>query len=1179
MSSPNHPTSDIEDAFSLNFHDYFPATSGNNSLNFSDDFTKYLLATLVFSPLLSPMFDSRDFFPLKEISLKDTKTFESPTLVSSSSSIGSSSPVKSTTPPPDYPFDESIFAELDNSLWIISRPLRGEPNPEEPNEMPPKRTSISEAPAMTQAAIKKLVADSVSAALEAQATHMENTDNTTEPRETLVARNCTYKEFMSCQHFYFNGTEGAVGLIYWFERTKSVFSRSNCTEDCKVKFATCTLTEDALSYAKPIRIEQANNIAWTKLKRLLTNKFQELETLCPAMVPNSKKLIKVFIEGLPRSIEGNVTASKPQTLEGAINITQRLMDHVTNHNSMQETNDHKRKFDDSGNNNNNYPNNHGHNNYSNDHNNNNHSNNRNNNKYQDNRNNNNCNNDHHHQHNRKQETFRTYAATNGCPLCERCTMHHIGPCTVKFWTCNKVVSPMLDSRDFLPPKKISPKDTETFESPTSLSPISSVGSSLPVRMPPKKTSTSAAPAMTQAVIRQLIADRITAALEAQAATMANTNNTNRNTRSRKTLVARKCTYKEFMSCQPFHFNVNKMEDEFYNDLKTYIRRFQDLALLYPNMVPNSEKLMEVFIGGLPRSIEGNFIASKHQTLEEAKTITQRLMEQIEDDDDIEEMDIKWNLALLSMRADRFWKKTGKKITIQEFDVAGFDKSKVECFNCHKMGHFARECRSPKSQDRGKRVRERERERERATRRILRLLESQKLDKDKKGVGFNEYCVIPPPLAQVYLPPKKDLSWMGLLEFVDDTVTDYTRPTPSIDVSKSVSKEQEERWKSNNPSFFEQGGSSGNVFSKPMIKFVKESGCPNATKVNNTENARKPTRKYAEMYRNTSQSPRVRGNQRNWNNRKSQQLGKDYMMQNKVCYNCGSFDHLEFNCKHNIWVDKGKTRTKVNHAQDNMKYTSTHKSSNFNGVSVTFKKYQYIDTQGRLKHMTGNISYLSEYEPFNGGYVSFGHERGKITSKGSIKTGIRKWMNSVLGKVLRESLVTQEPLSRMVLLKEETRLSLKQQGPCTKEDVHQAVKEKESPLRFIALPNLFHEAQMATSNEAAKKDDAIPDNNALQKEQEEVNGDKEVPESSGNSNPTASTKVSTNDSFKLATSLTVETKVPTISTHVPTDSLSVPPVTSGRPMGIEYGVSWVWEQFHMGCWGECFGTVLMDAGAL
>ncbi|GJU40246.1 putative reverse transcriptase domain-containing protein [Tanacetum coccineum] len=77
-----------------------------------------------------------------------------------------------------------------------------------------------------------------------------------------------------------------------------------------------------------------------------------------------------------------------------------------------------------------------------------------------------------------------------------------------------------------------------------------------------------------------------------------------------------------------------MEDEFYhltvkgNDLKTYVRRFQELATLCPAMVPDFEKMMEVFIGGLPRSIEGNVTASKPQTLEEAINIAQRLMDQL-----------------------------------------------------------------------------------------------------------------------------------------------------------------------------------------------------------------------------------------------------------------------------------------------------------------------------------------------------------------------------------------------------------------------------------------------------------------------------------------------------------------------------------------------------------------------
>nr|GEX79658.1 retrovirus-related Pol polyprotein from transposon 17.6 [Tanacetum cinerariifolium] len=98
------------------------------------------------------------------------------------------------------------------------------------NKMAPKRTSTSAAPAMTQAAIRKLVGDSVAIALEVQAANRENADNTnriTKPREAHVARKCSYKEFMSCQTFNFKGTEGAIGLICWNCKNKGPATRSN----------------------------------------------------------------------------------------------------------------------------------------------------------------------------------------------------------------------------------------------------------------------------------------------------------------------------------------------------------------------------------------------------------------------------------------------------------------------------------------------------------------------------------------------------------------------------------------------------------------------------------------------------------------------------------------------------------------------------------------------------------------------------------------------------------------------------------------------------------------------------------------------------------------------------------------------------------------------------------------
>ncbi|GKG27008.1 hypothetical protein Tco_0402711, partial [Tanacetum coccineum] len=105
--------------------------------------------------------------------------------------------------------------------------------------MPPKRTSTSETPVITLATIQQLITNGIVAALEAQTTAIasaSNANRNTGPTGTPVAKTGNYKQFVSCQPFYFNGTEGAVSLIRWFERTESVFSHSHCAEENKVTY-------------------------------------------------------------------------------------------------------------------------------------------------------------------------------------------------------------------------------------------------------------------------------------------------------------------------------------------------------------------------------------------------------------------------------------------------------------------------------------------------------------------------------------------------------------------------------------------------------------------------------------------------------------------------------------------------------------------------------------------------------------------------------------------------------------------------------------------------------------------------------------------------------------------------------------------------------------------------------
>nr|GEW17754.1 hypothetical protein [Tanacetum cinerariifolium] len=188
-------------------------------------------------------------------------------------------------------------------------------------------------------------------------------------------------------------------------------------------------------------------------------------------------------------------------------------------------------------------------------------------------------------------------------------------------------------------------------------------------------------------------------------------------------------------------------------------------------------------------------------------------------DDIEEMDLRWQMAMLTMRARRFLKKTKRKLTINGNETLGFDMSKVECYKCHKRGHFARECRAPRNQDN---------KHKESTRRNVPVetpsstalvscdglggydwsdqaeegpnyeliaytslsFDSKIVDNCKKGLRYESYNAVPPPYTGNFMPPKLDLSYTGLDEFAVKLVVENKY---SKEETKEVRKNTVKEW--------------------------------------------------------------------------------------------------------------------------------------------------------------------------------------------------------------------------------------------------------------------------------------------------------------------------------------------------------------------------------------------------
>nr|GEU94840.1 hypothetical protein [Tanacetum cinerariifolium] len=159
-------------------------------------------------------------------------------------------------------------------------------------------------------------------------------------RPMRPTRECTYTDYLKCQPIKFKGTEGVVGLTQWFERMETVFNISNCAVENQVKFATCTLHGVALtwwkSHVKTVGHDVTYGVPWNTLMKMITSK---------RMFPKESNKIEKYVGSLPDMIHGSVMASKPKTMQDAVEFETELMDKKIRSFVERQT-ENKRKFED-----------------------------------------------------------------------------------------------------------------------------------------------------------------------------------------------------------------------------------------------------------------------------------------------------------------------------------------------------------------------------------------------------------------------------------------------------------------------------------------------------------------------------------------------------------------------------------------------------------------------------------------------------------------------------------------------------------------------------------------------------------------------------------------------------------------------------------------------------------------
>nr|GEW57757.1 hypothetical protein [Tanacetum cinerariifolium] len=406
-----------------------------------------------------------------------------------------------------------------------------------------------------------------------------------------------------------------------------------------------------------------------------------------------------------------------------------------------------------------------------------------------------------------------------------------------------------------------------------------------------------------------------------------------------------------------------------------------------------------------------------------------------DADDLEEMDLKWKMAMLTMRARRFLQSTGRNLGSNGTTSIGFDMSKVECYNCYRRCHFARECsvmvlvamigafRLMKNQQtmpswhlppQAHQV----------------LIMSSESDVSVPTSPVHDryescegYHVVPSSYTGTFMPSKPDLVFHDALT-VSETVLNVLNIKPSITKSnKNMSQSNRpfapiiKDWVSDSKDEYE---------GEPMPTQKPPSFVQTSKHVKTTRTSVKPIEHLTQAKNLRKDILKSRGHKHSWT-RKACFVCKILTRSRLVPLNAArpvTTDVPQSNVKHQrpakhvVNKPHSPIRRPINHipAPKNSNFhqkVTTVKPKKVNVVqgtkgtwawkpkcivldhvsrltstSMTLKQFDYTDALGRSKHMAGNISYLSDFEEINGGYVAFGGnpKGGKITGKGKIKTG-------------------------------------------------------------------------------------------------------------------------------------------------------------------------------------------------